>query len=196
MVRMKSMRSISLASFLAWMVFQFPLAASAELEANFAMGGQFGGDVYFDPPDRNLDADGGFYLKAGADYFFNKVLGVGAFLSHGRGDISGLDFDFFEFGFALKPRYTAENLVDDYDLLITPSFYIGYRLQTLKGAPGDDTGEGLGLNLGIDFRVRFPNNFAVFIEPGFISQPDGGSDDADVEFSPIGTFLVGVGYQF
>ena len=124
------------------------------------------------------------------------MLGIGAFVSYAEGAIAEIDLDFIELGLALKPRYTAEDFVDDYDLLITPNFYIGCRLKTLDGVPGDETGDGLGLNLGVDFRIRFPSNIAVFIEPGFISQPNGVSNDADVEFDPIRTILVGVGYQF
>jgi hypothetical protein len=174
----------------------FPLASSAQLEVNGAIGGQFGGDINFDPPDRDFEADGGFTLKVGADYFTNELLGVGGYLSFGEGEIQGLDLSYFEIGIAIKPRLTREDFIEDYDLLITPGLYVGYRVESVDGAPGDDSGDGLALNLGIDIRLRFENNYAIFIEPGFITQPDGGSDDADVTFSPIGVFLVGVAYTF
>ena len=88
------------------------------------------------------------------------------------------------------------NLLSQLQLVTEPGLYIGYRVETIDGAPGDDSGDGLALNLGIDIRLRFENNWAVFIEPGFITQPDGGSDDADVTWSPIGVFVLGVAYSF
>jgi hypothetical protein len=171
----------------------FPIASKAQLEVNFALGGQFGGDIYFDPPDRDFDADGGVLIKLGLDYFTSETLGLGVYLSYGEGEVISEDFDYIEIGFAIKPRLTREDVIGSYDLLITPGFYVGYR--KISADSVDDI-DGLALNLGIDIRLRFENGFAVFIEPGFITQPDGGNDDADVTFSPLGVFTVGVAYSF
>lgn len=196
MTTLRNIRFGWFASSLIVLMVSFPLVSSAQLEINGALGGQFGGDINFDPPDRDIEADGGFTFKLGADYFTNELLGVGAYMSYGQGEIEGLDIDYFEIGIAIKPRLTKKDFIEDYDLLITPGLYIGYRVETVDGAPGDDSGDGLALNLGIDIRLRFENNYAIFIEPGFITQPDGGSDDADVTWSPIGVFVVGIAYTF
>lgn len=196
---MNTFRNVRLSWFAGTLILvmvSIPLTSSAQLEVNAALGGQFGGDINVDPPDRDFEADGGFTFKLGVDYFTNELLGIGAYLSYGESEIQGLDLDYFEIGIAIKPRLTREDFIQDYDLLITPGLYIGYRIETIDGAPGDDSGDGLALNLGIDIRLRFENNWAVFIEPGFITQPDGGSDDADVTWSPIGVFFVGVAYSF
>jgi len=192
----QNVRSHWIESSLMLALLSFPLESSAQLEVNGAIGGQFGGDVYFGSVDRDFEADGGFALKIGADYFSSELLGLGGYLSYGTSEIRGFDADYFELGIAIKPRLTREDIINDYDLLITPSFYIGYRLQSIDGAPGDNTADGLALNFGIDLRLRFENNIAVFIEPGFISQPIGGSSDGDVTWSPIGVFYMGVAYSF
>lgn len=189
------LRTLAFAAMVSLLSTSVPQVASAQLEVSFGMGGQFGGDVYFDPPDTEFEADGGFAFKLAGDYFFSDIMGIGAFLDFGEGEIRGADFDYVTIGFALKPRLTLEDAINDnIDLMAGPAFYVGYRRIQADGAADD--ADGLALNFGIDLRARLENGISVFVEPGFISQAKGGNDDFDIEFDPIGFFLIGVGYEF
>jgi hypothetical protein len=55
-------------------------------------------------------------------------------------------------------------------------------------AEADDefvAGDGLGLNLGVEFQYDMGFAFMPFAEVGFLSQPWGGNEDTDITYDPI-----------
>ena len=171
----------------------WPGVAAAQLEVNVALGGQFGG-TYDVSPGPDLGADGGFFSKLGVDYFFSEYFGIGSYLAYGmsfngrQGDINAV-----EFGITLKPRYSFDDALGSTDIVVTPELMVGWRGSYPGFGPSSN---GLALNFGLDLRARFENGFAIFVEPGFLTQPVGGNDLADVTFSPIGFVVAGVAKSF
>jgi hypothetical protein len=164
------------------------------LELSAGLGAHFGGDVNVDPPDRDFEVDEGFYGKLTFDFFPIQYLGLGVYASFATSEheFTG-DINMAEVGLGIKPRVPVMDAIGSADLLITPGLSIGYR-----GLFTDelDDSDGLGINLGLDLRLRW-DRIAVFIEPGILSQVAGGNSDADVTFAPvIGYAIAGVGVNF
>jgi hypothetical protein len=185
-----------------------PFATSGpDVEVSIGLGGHFGGDITI-APDREFtaEADGGFLSKITVDFFPHENFGFGVFLNNGT--VSNLDTDaafgttdghFTTFGVEAKGRLAVE-LDHATDLLITPGLGLGVRGlffdQGSIAGPTIEDSVGLAVNFGVDARLRFNDRYDVFIEPGFLTQPAGGNDTADVTFGPIGYLLVGGGVVF
>jgi len=173
-------------------ILALPTSSQAGFELSTGLGGHFGGEV--DTDIGTFDTDGGYLQKISLDFFPTRYLGLGLYNAFGTTALGGVDDTILvEVGLAIKPRLTAEDLLGDVDLLVTPDIMIGYR-----GLFPDtlDSSSGLALNFGLDLRARWDNGFSAFIEPGFFAQPVGGNSDTDVTFSPIGFVLLGVGYAY
>ncbi len=170
-----------------------PASGQAEVEWSAGMGGQFGGDYTVEGVG-DIETDGGFLQRLGINWFPSQHIGFGGYFLFSTAS-SGFHGDIYvaEIGISIQPRLTLENVVGEVDFLLTPDVMVGYR-GTFPEA--GDNAHGLGLNLGLNLRARWDNGFSVFLEPGFLTQPVGGNDAADVTFSPIGYAIVGVGAAF
>ncbi len=93
----------------------------------------------------------------------------------------------YEFGLALKYRLLLGNKMP-----LKIGLNIGYRKMDAD-APIDDV-EGMGLNLSAELQFSAKGSVTPFIEGGFLTQPAGGNDDADVTWAPI--FYVAGGIVF
>ena len=73
---------------------------------------------------------------------------------------------------------------------LRPGVVLAYQSTT-----GDAFDDLTGLNVGLSFDVVFPlKGFnAIVGELGFMTQPSGGNEDADVTWAPI--FYITVGYE-
>jgi hypothetical protein len=164
------------------------------MEASLGIGVLFPGTVTYGDDSTDADTDAGFMMKLDLDYFPIKYLGVGAFLTAAFPGVEDSTLKSFEIGPAIKGRFPIP-IDQQFTLLITPGFSVGYR-----GISGEFLGEsrysnGLALDFGVDLRLQW-DHLEFFIEPGFITQPVGGTSEVDLKFGPIGYTLFGVGYAF
>jgi hypothetical protein len=74
---------------------------------------------------------------------------------------------------------------------LRPGVVFAYQITT-----GDAFDDLSGLNVGLSFDVAFPlKDFkAIVAELGFMTQPSGGNEDADITWGPM--FYLTVGYEF
>ncbi len=138
-------------------------------------------------------ASNGVYTRVGLDRFFGEYLGAGLHFGYAATSTSpDGDVSIPEVGLALKGRYPIHQLLGDADFLITPALSLTYR----RFAPERSSGShGMGVNLGVDLRLRWAS-IDFFVEPGFLSQPIGGSGPVERTFDPHAYFLVGFGIPF
>ncbi len=163
------------------------------IEISLGLGAAFGGEYTVeDDWETDYGTAAGFYGKTALDYFPIEYFGMGLYLAGGNtSNRYHGTIDMLEVGLGLKPRLPIE-LTETLDFLVTPSLYIGYRGLFPENC---DSSEGLGLNFGVDLRLR-SEQLEFFVEPGFLTQPTGGNDETWVTFGPIGYMLFGVGFSF
>ncbi|MGQ9842019.1 MAG: hypothetical protein ACUVRK_00505 [Spirochaetota bacterium] len=78
---------------------------------------------------------------------------------------------------------------------IKPGLEIGYRAFSREYlTPGDtDTdGDGLAVNFSAEVQFMLDNGYIMSIMPGFIAQPAGGTENADVTWAPIFYVMAGI----
>jgi hypothetical protein len=162
-----------------------------EGELGIGMGIWLSGDINIDGTDVNKD--GGFLLRLIGDYYVTPKFAVGAYFNLSRGEIEGVvDYNCWEFGASLKPRFLLTE-----ELSLKPGINIGYRRSVLKagGFTSDDV-DGLAINLSVELQYHIGTGLIPFLDIGFLSQPAGGTTDADVTWPPIVYLSAGVAYGF
>jgi len=148
----------------------------------------FPGTVNIDPPGWDVDTEMGWMLNICGDAMVAPKLSLGGFIIYAG--TSAEEFDesasIFTLGGTIKGRFTMQS-----GWQLRPGLAIGYQM-----IGGDAFEDVNGLDVGGIFEVVKPlaNKKALVGELGFITQPSGGNDDADVTFGPI--FYLNVGYQF
>ena len=149
------------------------------------------GTVNIDPPGADVDTDMGWLLNAYIDALVAPKLSFGGFLllagtsASGGGTDSGATVA--TLGMTMKGRFILQN-----GMQLRPGLAIGYQMIS-----GDAFDGVKGLDVGGIFEVVKPlanKNTALVGELGFITQPSGGNNDADVTFGPI--FYFAFGYEF
>ncbi len=177
------------------------------VEISLGLGSNFDGRSHVDPPYPDLDAEGRFFSKVTFDYFPSDYLGFGLYTSYGHFAIDDAGVrdgvDLFEIGVGVKPRYPFYDIMEGSDFFFTPGLGIGYRRGVVDKFDNGDF-HGLGLNFGVDFRLRFEDpgleyGIDFFVEPGFTSQPFGRffeESDLDITYEPIAYVSAGIGIAF
>lgn len=146
--------------------------------------------------DVDADKEMGLLLRGIADAYLMPNFAVGVYFNYSNTPISyeSLKADgwFYEYGISLKPRFMINP-----ELAVKPGLNIGYRsLDRESLYPGEEntSAEGMGLNLSIEIQIPVTTDYLFFADVGFLSQPTGGNDVADVTWSPI--FYLNAGLAF
>lgn len=147
--------------------------------------------------DLDLDKSAGLLLKGFADMYVAPKFAVGAYGNYSMATLEKgpveTDARFWELGVALKAKFMLSP-----DLAMKPGLNIGYRNSSRDSvagydSPGDDlSADGLGLNLSVEFQFALDGGYIFFADAGFLSQPTGGTDEADVTWAPIFYLCAGI----
>ena len=149
----------------------------------------FEGSAYFAEPDAYSAHTEAVMVRVFYDQFIMDQLAFGVFGQAALTDFPRYTTDsgatLIEAGFSIKPRFFIGEKV-----AMKPGLNVGYRVYQAE----DDfvAGDGLGLNLGVEFQYDMGAAFLPFGEIGFLSQPWGGSDDTDITYDPIMYLQVGI----
>lgn len=183
----------------------FPLAAQdkgfegKQYDIGIEGGMWFSGDITFDAGDygsADVNKNTSLLLRAFADMYVAPKFAVGGYLNYTTGELEyggvSADASFYEFGIALKPR-----LLLSPTMALKPGLNIGYRhleRDLLEGESSDTetSADGLGVNLSVELQFLLSGGYIFFVDGGFLSQPAGGNDDADVTWSPIIYLAAGI----
>lgn len=139
-----------------------------------------------------FDTGTGWLLNAYFDAYVAPKLSIGAFLMLAgpsvtvTGDDYGVNIT--TIGATLKGRFTLQN-----GLQLRPGIAFGYQMTSSDAYTDNVT----GLDVGGIFEIAKPlkgGKNALVGELGFITQPSGGNEDADVTWGPI--FYLAFGYEF
>ncbi|MBN1498828.1 MAG: hypothetical protein JW982_01615 [Spirochaetes bacterium] len=144
-----------------------------------------------------VDKDMGFLGRGFVDAYLMPNFAAGAYINYFSGSLSddgnSLDVWFYEFGIALKPKFIMNE-----KMAFKPGLNIGYRLndrESMTTSPDEITeSDGLGLNLSAEVIYSINDSYSLLVDFGFLSQPAGGNEDANVTWAPI--FYLNVGVLF
>ncbi|TAL38869.1 MAG: hypothetical protein EPN93_03830 [Spirochaetes bacterium] len=173
--------------------------AGKEYDLGISLGIWFPGNINIDSDLVAVDADksSGLLVRAFADAYVAPKFAVGAYGNYSKATLKagGLESDatFYEFGVAMKPRFLLSPTV-----ALKPGLNIGYRNSTretiagLDAADADLSADGMGLNLSVELQIMIEGGYIFHIDGGFLSQPVGGTDDADVAWAPIMYLAAGI----
>lgn len=151
-------------------------------EFGFSFGYLFEGEGYLAYPNAYGSVGDTYHLRADYVGYFGDNFGMGGFVSYSNPYYFGGNVSALEFGFVVKPRFSASEKV-----IVKIPIFVGYRTY------GNSAGQGLGIDLSAQIQFQ-TEKVKPFVELGFLSQPVGGSDYSDATYSPC--FLLAVGLNF
>ncbi|MEM8763988.1 MAG: hypothetical protein AAGD88_09265 [Bacteroidota bacterium] len=159
-------------------------------ELGLSVGVLTSGEVYLPETDESFDLESGLSLFVFYDFFITKKFAIGPNFSLSTPTLALLDerVTFYEFGFALKPKFQFGNTIS-----YKPGFNLGYRRITADDI--DDVGgtlQGLGLNFTNEIQFNVNDHLVPFIDIGFISQAVGGNEEIDATFAPLFVLRAGL----
>ncbi|HXK65595.1 MAG TPA: hypothetical protein PK348_04955 [Spirochaetota bacterium] len=146
--------------------------------------------------DADEDTEMGFTLKAYFDQFVSPMFSVGVYGQYAATSTDSpeivnpsVDVDVYEFGLTFKPKFMISPTA-----AIKPGLEIGYRSTTVDlSQPGIDTSaDGLALNFSAELQFALDGGYLLGLTFGFLAQPTGGTDDADVTWAPIWYAMAGI----
>jgi hypothetical protein len=143
-----------------------------------------GGDVYID--GHHADSDAGFMLQGTWDSLIAAGFSVGLYGLLASSEVKNDEVRLYSLGATLKKGFG-----DRAGMQFRLGLNLGYQILS-----PDDGHSTKGLNVGGQAEVALPigSRLNLLAQLGFISQPAGGNDDADVTFAPI--LYVGAGLEF
>jgi hypothetical protein len=165
-----------------------------EYEIGLEGGWWFPGTI--DIEDANVDKSGGLLIRVFADMFVAPKFLVGGYLNYSTATVEyagyEADADFYELGIAFKPRFLLSPT-----MALKPGLNIGYRQSKrdrLDVEPPDveTDADGLAVNVSVELQFKLTGGYVFFIDGGFLTQPSGGNDDADVTWGPIMYLCAGI----
>ena len=130
------------------------------------------------------EKEGSFLLRAFGDFYLMPKLAMGVYFNFAPYSQDDIDVTFYEFGGSIKPKFML-----DKDLALKPGLNIGYRMSTSDYDQAEI--DALGLNLSVELQKQM-DNMLIHGEFGFLAQPAGGNEWADVTFAPIIYFGGGI----
>ncbi|MBN2424546.1 MAG: hypothetical protein JXR46_14005 [Calditrichaceae bacterium] len=130
------------------------------------------------------EKDGSFLLRTFADFYLMPKLAMGVYFNFAPYSQNDIDVTLYEFGGSIKPKFML-----DKDLALKPGLNIGYRLSSSDLELFEI--DALGLNLSVELQKQM-DNMLIHGEFGFLAQPAGGNEWADVTFAPIIYFGGGI----
>jgi hypothetical protein len=167
-------------------VASFATSQEQSWNVNFKGGLLFPGTVSVEGYD--VDTEMGWMIHGYFDGVVAPKLSLGGFILFAG--TSAADFDesanIITLGGTIKGRFKAGT-----SIYLRPGLALGYQM-----IGGDAFEDVKGLNISAIFELvkSLQNKNAIVGELGFITQPAGGNEDADVTFGPI--FYLTVGYEF
>jgi hypothetical protein len=149
----------------------------------------FEGSAYFAEADEYSAHTEAVMVRIFYDRFIMEQLAFGVFGQTALTDFPRYTTDsgatLIEAGFSIKPRFFIGE-----KMAVKPGLNVGYRLY--EADEEFVAGDGLGLNLGVEFQYDMGMAFLPFGEIGFLSQPWGGNEDTDITYDPILYLQVGI----
>ncbi len=138
----------------------------------------------------DIDTNMGWLLNAGIDAMVAPKLSIGGFLLLAGTSVDEVDEGAMitTLGATLKGHFPLQS-----GWKLRPGIAFGYQMTSSDAFDDNVT----GLDVGFSFEVVKPlanAKNALVGELGFITQPSGGNEDADVTWGPI--FYLAFGYQF
>jgi hypothetical protein len=156
-------------------------------EFAISVGYLFAGELYvYAPVNRYFSFGESYIVKLEYAHYFeamSKRFGAGLYVSTANPYYGAFEnVSMAELGILLKGRFNVSEKVQ-----IKPWAYVGYR------SYGSKAGQGLGVNANVAFQYQM-QKIKPFVEIGFLTQPDGGTDAATATFGP--TFQTSIGLAF
>lgn len=137
------------------------------------------------------DKDSSFLLRVFADMYVTPKFAVGAYLNYSPTEVEGVESSSTEFGMGIKPRFFISP-----EISIKPGLNIGYRSLSSDEDFADDV-DGLAVNVSIEGQYHMLDSPVIpFVDLGFLSQPTGGNEFADITWAPIMYISFGAAYGF
>ena len=172
------------------LVVTFATSQEQSWNVNFKGGLLLPGTVKIDGGE--VDTNTGWLIHGYVDAMVAPKLSLGGFVLFAGTSAAdapeGVDAgaNIITLGGTIKGRFKAGT-----SIYLRPGLALGYQM--ISGDAFDDVS---GLDVGAIFEIVKPlqNKNAIVGELGFITQPSGGNEDADVTFGPI--FYLTVGYEF
>lgn len=149
-----------------------------------------------DIEDANVDKSAGPLIRVFADMYVAPKFLVGGYLNYSTATVEyagyEADADFFELGIAFKPRFLLSPTT-----ALKPGLNIGYRQSKrdrldVESPDVETDADGLAVNLSVELQFKLTGGYVFFIDGGFLTQPSGGNDDADVTWGPILYLCAGI----
>ena len=140
----------------------------------------------------DFDTGTGWLLNAHFDGYVAPKLSIGAFLMLAGPSVTVYGDDYganiTTIGATLKGRFTTQS-----GLQLRPGIAFGYQMTSSDAYSDNVTGLDVGGFLEVAKPLKGGKN-ALVGELGFMTQPSGGNEDADVTWGPI--FYLAFGYEF
>lgn len=168
--------------------------AMGDIEGGVSGGMLFGGSVWVEGIDDNIDIEMGPMIRASFDISQGNAA-FGAYVTMVFTDASYYsysgDANMFEFGVSIAQRIETASGV-----IVKPGIEVGFRSTTLSAYGETMDSTGLAVNLNVEFRVPIQGgkNFGL-VEFGFIAQPTGTDEDGwEVSFAPMFYLTGGIAF--
>ncbi len=134
----------------------------------------------------DYDSDAGLFSQITLDGAVAERLTLGGFVQVGQTGFEGeVDASIITLGGAIKGRFPAGKAE------VRPGILLGYQKMTGEAFEGMDDSSGLDVGGVMEVAVPINQTTDFLGEVGFISQPAGGNEDAEITFGPI--FYVAAG---
>jgi len=135
----------------------------------------------------DLDSESSLLVRLTYDSFRMPTLGFGAFLNYSNVGVEGETGSMITLGVGIKPRWLVGAAQDQF---LDIGLNIGYR--TVESDAFSDTVEGLAVNMSVEWIKPLDATRDLIFDFGFITQPSGGNDYADVTWGPIFYLSAGI----
>jgi hypothetical protein len=190
MIRCRFLTSV-LVAFLLLVFASVVTAAPQDTEYEVGASAGFWLSGTIDVEGVDADKDSSFLLRAFADMYVTPKFAIGAYINYSPTEVEGVESSATEFGMAIKPRFFMSP-----EISIKPGLNIGYRALSADEEFADDV-DGLAVNLSIEGQYHMEDSLVIpFVDIGFLSQPTGGNDFADITWAPIMYISFGAAYGF
>ena len=168
--------------------------STGNVEGTVSGGMLFGGPVWIEGIDDDIDIEAGPMIRASVDMCQgNAAFGAYVMMIFTEASYHTYtgDADMLEFGVSI-----AQRIEMDSGMIVKAGIEVGSRSNTLSSYGQSMDSTGLAVNLNVEFRVPIPGgkNFGL-VEFGFIAQPTGkDDDDNEVSFAPMFYLTGGIAF--
>ena len=137
----------------------------------------------------DADTEMGFMLGSYIDALIVPKLSLGAYADfyHTSTEIGGYSASVLSLGGTIKGRFCIRGLFE-----LRPGVSFGYNYTSIEDA--DDGAHGYNIAGKLEAAIPVREHLNALVEISFLSQPAGGTGDADVTWAPIFFLAAGIEY--